>query len=491
MADIVKTLYSYESDQGHGLSFEAGVKINVTERGDNGWWRGNLLNNNNNDGNDNDNSEFHGWFPASYVTEIEPAKIQDESPAKSIPSPLPENWKIAQATDGQTYYYNEATNETSWSFPQISSPDITLPGTYAKRHTISQCSNLKKSPLHALKAEHASNDKLEGRTSSLSITPESGSTRTLSPARESLDAKSVGSTGSGGNRRRAPFFNFPSIVESKEQTALNQLEVSFCDNFWEDLGESTGFDIAKEFVTKGKANCKEMAEFFRERAAIEDLYAKNLARLAHSGHGSQEKGSYGETWQKIKKGVEEEAKNHQKFASSLLNGLVKTISEFAERPVLQEKKDSKRIDILIQEHRKRVASKFKEVEKQQGILAERQAKINQPNKKQDSSKTQKKIASSVDDLKKSIDDFNDAQAKWIENTIFGLVELEKRETERIEFLKMKLELYTEILKTALNANVEVQGRITEEIKKVDPYLDRKAFVEGNKTGSIRPVDIKK
>ena len=33
----------------------------------------------------------------------------------------------------------------------------------------------------------------------------------------------------------------------------------------EDLGESTGFDIVRGHINKGKINCREMAEFFKER----------------------------------------------------------------------------------------------------------------------------------------------------------------------------------------------------------------------------------
>ncbi len=65
MSDIVETLYPYQSDQGQGLSFEAGMKISVQERGENGWWKGSLLKNDSEDG----QPEAEGWFPASYVDE--------------------------------------------------------------------------------------------------------------------------------------------------------------------------------------------------------------------------------------------------------------------------------------------------------------------------------------------------------------------------------------------------------------------------------------
>ncbi|XP_065065945.1 growth arrest-specific protein 7-like isoform X2 [Rhopilema esculentum] len=502
MNDIVTTIYAYTGE--HGLNFEAGEKLNVLERGENGWWRGALLK----DGGDSTDGSLEGWFPSSYVENTGDLKLSDSSVTSSpviSDAALPPNWKTTIAADGRAYYYNEVTQETTWSLPM--SPTKSPPATFPKRHTISQCSSIKKPTSPTIKVESYSlspspDKKTEGRSATDSGYSSIGSP-SLSSSRESIDARSVGSTGSGGNRRRRKtmamnltpsrpqFFNYPTIEESSEQTPLNQLDISFCDNFWDDLGESTGFDLVRSYIQKGKSNCKEMADFFRERAAIEDGYAKNLLRLAHGQHGNQEKGSCGEAWQKMKKGLEEEAQFHQELSLSLMQGLEKTLTEYAERPIFIEKKDVKRIDAIIHDDRKKVASRFKDLEKQRVALKERQAKINLLTKQQDISKAQKKIAASVDDLKRSIDDFNDAQRKWIDDTVLGLMELEKKESERIQFIQKKLEMYTELGKTAFDGDSQTMTNILESVKKIDPVIDRKAFVDGNRTGIIRPIDIKK
>lgn len=503
MEDKVETIYAYDGDQ--GLKFEAGEQIRVLERGDNGWWRGCVV---------DDPSGIHGWFPASYVEQKETNGSQKQesiSPLRLGESLLPAHWKATHAGDGQTYYYNEITQETSWKLPESSGSAQTPPAAYPKRHTISQCSNLRKSPLQMIKDDSLRHhDRPDARSnSSLSVRSDNGydgsiGTSSPSSSSESVDARSVGSTGSGGNRRRrakqmaleltptrATFLNYPSIVASKEQSSLNQLEDSLCDHFWEDLGESTGFDIVRGHINKGKINCREMAEFFKERAAIEDLYARNLSKLSHYTLGNREKGSCGEAWHKLKKGVEEEAKSHQKLSSDLLQGLNKALAEFADRPTFYEKKDSKRTDIVIQEDRKQVAARSKDVEKQRVNLAEKQARLGQLVKQQEITKAQKKIIAAVDDLKQSIDNYNDAQRQWIDDSILGLMELEKRETERIEFVSKKLDLYTEIIKTSFATNTQVATNIAHQVANIDALIDRKAFMDGNRTGSIRPVDLEK
>ena len=55
--EIVRALYSYVSQT--GMKFEAGQVINVLEKGEDGWWWGEVQ-----------NSESEGWFPASYVSQL-------------------------------------------------------------------------------------------------------------------------------------------------------------------------------------------------------------------------------------------------------------------------------------------------------------------------------------------------------------------------------------------------------------------------------------
>jgi len=523
MTDIVHSIYAYDGD--NGFKFRAGEKILVKERGENGWWRGTLLNQG--DSTNGEIEEKEGWFPSSYVegagnininTQVSGVSPHPASPPKSPDHLLPPNWKSTTAPNGKTYYYNQVTQETTWDFPTEAktTPTKSPPATYPKRHTIAQSSDIKKPSPKIITNDNnpispKANETISPRcNSSASIrTADSGYSSSIgspspTPSKDSLDAKSVGSTGSGGGIRkrgktmtlnltpsRPPFLTYPSIDESKEQSLLNQLEVSFCDNFWDDLGENTGFDIVQNYIQRGKNNCREMADFFRERAVIEDAYSKSLLKLAHSLHGNKEKSTCGEAWQKLKKSVEQEAVNHHDFSSALVDGLDRTLTEYGQRPVFTERKDSKRIDVVIQEDRKRVMQKFKDVEKQQNALTDRQTKIGLLSKPQEIAKAQKKINAAADELKRSIDDYNDVQRKLVEDMILGLMELEKMEKERIQFVQKKLSMYTELAKSVLDKNSEALTKTENEVEKIDPALDRKAFVDGSRTGSIRPVDMKK
>jgi len=39
-----------------------------------------------------------------------------------MPGPLPPGWEAFTADDGDEYYYNESTNETTWDRPEVPKP---------------------------------------------------------------------------------------------------------------------------------------------------------------------------------------------------------------------------------------------------------------------------------------------------------------------------------------------------------------------------------
>jgi hypothetical protein len=68
VCEIARAMYPYDSNT--GMKFDAGQLLNVFEKGEDGWWWGEVQ-----------NSQLEGWFPATYVSTLE------------------------QVTDWSTFYY--------------------------------------------------------------------------------------------------------------------------------------------------------------------------------------------------------------------------------------------------------------------------------------------------------------------------------------------------------------------------------------------------
>lgn len=58
VCEIARALYAFDSNT--GMKFDAGQLLNVFEKGEDGWWWGEVQ-----------NSEIEGWFPATYVSTLE------------------------------------------------------------------------------------------------------------------------------------------------------------------------------------------------------------------------------------------------------------------------------------------------------------------------------------------------------------------------------------------------------------------------------------
>jgi hypothetical protein len=68
---------------------------------------------------------------------------------------------------------------------------------------------------------------------------------------------------------------------------------TFAGAFWDVEGAPPGFDTLVLKHRNGKEVCKDMAEFMRQRAAIEDAYAKQLMKLSRATLADFEHGFVG------------------------------------------------------------------------------------------------------------------------------------------------------------------------------------------------------
>ncbi|XP_046854562.1 growth arrest-specific protein 7-like [Xenia sp. Carnegie-2017] len=75
VTNVARALYAYDSK--NGMKFDAGELLNVFEKGEDGWWFGEVQQTN-----------TEGWFPATYVSTLEQKIVHDNT--------LPPNWKAFQ-----------------------------------------------------------------------------------------------------------------------------------------------------------------------------------------------------------------------------------------------------------------------------------------------------------------------------------------------------------------------------------------------------------
>ncbi|KAL3048023.1 hypothetical protein OYC64_006745 [Pagothenia borchgrevinki] len=466
-----RSLYPFSGEQHpQGLSFHAGDMIEVLQAAPGGWWRG-------------QREGSSGWFPSSYVQVLERTASLCQLPVEGLRDPLPPQWRCYMSPQGCRYYVNTTSNETTWERPS------SVPGT----PNTCLCH---RPPLPTVNGFHSSGSPLHHVEHSHNSVVRKSSSEPQSPGSTSATRKQ--------NKETTVTVNcvtFPSLACMQEQQLLKPNEWSYCDFFWADKKDPqgtsclTGFEVLLQKQLKGKQIQKEMAEFIRERIKIEEEYAKSLSKLSQMPLASQEEGTVGECWAQLKKSLEDEAEVHLKFSSKLQSEVEKPLLTFREN----FKKDMKRYEHHIADLRKQLGGRHASVEKARKALADRQKdlelktqqlEIKLSNKiEEDIKKARRKSTQAGDDLMRCVDLYNQSQSRWFEETVTTSLELERLEVERVEMIRHHLCQYTTLRHETDMFNQSTMERVDQLLQSVDPIRDRELWVEENKTGEIRPVNV--
>ncbi|GJJ73293.1 son of sevenless [Entomortierella parvispora] len=105
---LVRAMYDFDSEDATNLTFKRDDIIQVLAQLESGWWAGHC------DGR-------QGWFPSNYVqvlTEEDLASLdEDDGDADDLDS-ADDLWLPQTTPDGQVFYYNQRTQESSWTIPE-------------------------------------------------------------------------------------------------------------------------------------------------------------------------------------------------------------------------------------------------------------------------------------------------------------------------------------------------------------------------------------
>ncbi|KAK3083225.1 hypothetical protein FSP39_017251 [Pinctada imbricata] len=110
----------------------------------------------------------------------------------------------------------------------------------------------------------------------------------------------------------------------------------FEDAFWEqDITSTRGFDILVRRLKEGRKICKEVEDYFKERAKAEQTYAKAITNISRRLDCKEELGDLGQALRKLKTETEQIAKAHDE-AYQDFSKLQKELAHFSENQKQQK-----------------------------------------------------------------------------------------------------------------------------------------------------------
>ncbi|AWP10701.1 F-BAR domain only protein 1 [Scophthalmus maximus] len=104
----------------------------------------------------------------------------------------------------------------------------------------------------------------------------------------------------------------------------------FQNNFWGE--KNAGFDVLYHNMKHGQLATKELAEFVRERAAIEETYSKSMSKLSKMAINGSPQGTFAPMWDVFRVSSDKLALCHLELMRKM-NDLIRDISKYGDEQV--------------------------------------------------------------------------------------------------------------------------------------------------------------
>uniref|UniRef100_A0A8C9BPJ0 F-BAR domain only protein 2 n=1 Tax=Phocoena sinus TaxID=42100 RepID=A0A8C9BPJ0_PHOSS len=114
----------------------------------------------------------------------------------------------------------------------------------------------------------------------------------------------------------------------------------FVENFWGE--KNSGFDVLYHNMKYGQISTKELADFVRERATIEEAYSRSMTKLAKSASNYSQLGTFAPVWDVFKTSTEKLANCHLDLVRKLQE-LIKEVQKYGEEQVKSHKKTKEEV----------------------------------------------------------------------------------------------------------------------------------------------------
>uniref|UniRef100_A0A3Q4MMW6 Proline-serine-threonine phosphatase-interacting protein 2-like n=1 Tax=Neolamprologus brichardi TaxID=32507 RepID=A0A3Q4MMW6_NEOBR len=261
----------------------------------------------------------------------------------------------------------------------------------------------------------------------------------------------------------------------------------FKDFFWNsDLTSTVGYDAIIQYLNDGKRTCKEVEDFMKARASVEEKYAKELLSLSKKVCGHSEMNTLKRSLDMLKLQTEQVSLSHLQLAQNMREE-AKKLEDFKEKQKETRKKVEQQMDAL---HKQRSSQYKKTMDSKKTYdqkcrdKEEADQNVNR-NTNTNNTKNMEKVLlyqQNVTTLGKIRDD-------WIKEHIKACEMFEKQSVERINFLRNTVWTHLNQLSQQCVTSDELYEEVRKSLEQCDIQEDIEHFVNLRQTGDKPPVPV--
>ncbi|XP_007228897.3 proline-serine-threonine phosphatase-interacting protein 2 isoform X1 [Astyanax mexicanus] len=279
-------------------------------------------------------------------------------------------------------------------------------------------------------------------------------------------------------------------------------DLHFKDNFWSsEITSTAGYDAIIQHLNDGKKTCKEIEDFMKARAAIEDKYAKELLGLSKKACGLNEMNTLKRSLDVFKLQTEQVSLSHLHLAQTMRDE-AKKLEEFREKQKEMRKKVEQQMDALHKQrgtqYKKTMESK-KTYEQKCRDKEEAEQTMNR-SATTSNTKQQEKLFAKAQQAKQAAEEadriynqnvcvLGKIREEWLNEHVKACEMFEKQEVERINSLRNVVWTHLNQLSQQCVTSDELYEEVRKSLEQCDIQEDLEHFINLRRTGDKPPAPV--
>ncbi|XP_029469567.1 F-BAR domain only protein 1 isoform X2 [Rhinatrema bivittatum] len=234
----------------------------------------------------------------------------------------------------------------------------------------------------------------------------------------------------------------------------------FAENFWGD--KNAGFGVLYHNMKHGHVSTKELADFVRERAAIEETYSKSMAKLSKMASNGSQLGTFAPLWDVFRVSSDKLSLCHMELVKKLQD-LIKEINRYGEEQIKVHKKSKEEVSGTLESMQtlhssSQILHKAKENHYSRCMEHERLRKEGASQKELEKAELKAKKAGDV--LGAAVQKYNLVRAEFEQKMVESAQRFQKIEELHLQHMKELVGSYAHSIE---DTHVQI-GQVQEEFK---------------------------
>ncbi|XP_043934070.1 proline-serine-threonine phosphatase-interacting protein 2 [Protopterus annectens] len=279
-------------------------------------------------------------------------------------------------------------------------------------------------------------------------------------------------------------------------------EAHFKDFFWNsDITSTAGYDNILQRLNDGRKTCKEIEDFMKARASIEEKYGKDLLNLSKKSFGQAELNTTKKALEVFKQKVENVGQAHLQLAQSIKDE-AKRLEDFREK----QKESRKKIEHTMEQLHKLKTSQYKKTmdskktyeqkcrdkdEAEQALNRNANTgNLKQQEKLTAKSSQAKSLAEEADrNYQQNVSLLEKIRENWLMEHTKACEFFEIQECERVQYTRNTLWTHVNLLSQQCVTSDEMYEEVRKSLEGCSISKDIEYFIDLRKTGDTPPAQV--